>query len=354
MTPLCHEFPIYVEGGPLEYPTDMEFWFMFGLYLADGVLQKAGHGLNCYPSFTLGTDKPDLINLVRDYFEKRCKVSIYPKLEDNAVQLMVFDADAGQIFQKHGGKLAKSKTLSPYVISSSKEIKTAILEGYLAGDGCQVKNRLYKQAKTISPKLACWLTFLADSIGYKTGMFHYPPAEGKGIGLRKFKTTNMVYQLYFYSQNQTRQDRKNSRPTYVIHQGVTYLLRYIKAVDPMPYVGDVVNLTVQGSPTFQTIVGMSHNTVKPSALMEKLLGDIPIDAGPVLDCFMGSGSTGLACVKTGHDFIGIDMEPDYVGIATARIRHQDQESNPWAGRVIETEQEPELEAVESLDDIFGW
>jgi len=97
-----------------------------------------------------------------------------------------------------------------------------------------------------------------------------------------------------------------------------------------------------------------HPTVKAVGLMERLLTDVPKDKGPVLDCFMGSGSTGIACVKTGHDFVGIDMDSDYVGLATARIRYWDQELNPFAGAVVETEQEPEVEPLESLDEIFGW
>lgn len=63
-----------------------------------------------------------------------------------------------------------------------------------------------------------------------------------------------------------------------------------------------------------------HPTVKTVELMVRLLGDIPKDQGPVLDCFLGSGSTGVACLKTGHDFIGIEREQEYLEIAEARIR----------------------------------
>jgi site-specific DNA-methyltransferase (adenine-specific) len=41
--------------------------------------------------------------------------------------------------------------------------------------------------------------------------------------------------------------------------------------------------------------------------------------GIVLDPFMGSGSTGMACALEGFDFVGIDMEEDYVAISEARI-----------------------------------
>ena len=39
----------------------------------------------------------------------------------------------------------------------------------------------------------------------------------------------------------------------------------------------------------------------------------------VLDCFMGSGSTGVACVNTGRNFIGIELDEGYFNIAKKRI-----------------------------------
>jgi DNA modification methylase len=63
-----------------------------------------------------------------------------------------------------------------------------------------------------------------------------------------------------------------------------------------------------------------HPTVKPLALMEYLckLTKTPT-GGIVLDPFMGSGTTGLACMKTGRTFIGIEREAEYAEIAKARI-----------------------------------
>jgi len=39
----------------------------------------------------------------------------------------------------------------------------------------------------------------------------------------------------------------------------------------------------------------------------------------ILDPFMGSGTTGVACVQTGRDFIGIEIDPTYFAIAEKRI-----------------------------------
>lgn len=62
----------------------------------------------------------------------------------------------------------------------------------------------------------------------------------------------------------------------------------------------------------------SHPTQKPVALMEWCLGFVP-DARLVLDPFMGSGTTGVACANLGRAFIGIEREPSYFDIACRRI-----------------------------------
>lgn len=63
---------------------------------------------------------------------------------------------------------------------------------------------------------------------------------------------------------------------------------------------------------------VGHPTQKPLAVMEWTLGSI--SAGEtVLDPFMGSGTTGVACVKTGRAFIGMEIEPKYFEIAVRRI-----------------------------------
>lgn len=73
--------------------------------------------------------------------------------------------------------------------------------------------------------------------------------------------------------------------------------------------------------TFRFPVGVhenGHPTEKPLALMRWCLGFIKSDT--VLDPFMGSGTTGVACVKLGRSFIGIEREPKYFDIACRRIR----------------------------------
>ena len=61
-----------------------------------------------------------------------------------------------------------------------------------------------------------------------------------------------------------------------------------------------------------------HQTEKPVELLEKLLAICP-DSGTALDPFMGSGSTGVACVNTGRNFIGMELDPGYFETAKRRI-----------------------------------
>lgn len=62
-----------------------------------------------------------------------------------------------------------------------------------------------------------------------------------------------------------------------------------------------------------------HQTEKPLELVEKLLEICPA-SGTVLDPFMGSGTTGVAYVRTGRSFIGIELDPDYFKTAERRIK----------------------------------
>jgi site-specific DNA-methyltransferase (adenine-specific) len=62
-----------------------------------------------------------------------------------------------------------------------------------------------------------------------------------------------------------------------------------------------------------------HPTQKPVALMEYLIKTYTHPGETVLDFTMGSGTTGVACMNTGRNFIGIEMDEGYMDIAEARI-----------------------------------
>ena len=64
---------------------------------------------------------------------------------------------------------------------------------------------------------------------------------------------------------------------------------------------------------------MLHPTQKPEKLLEELIEKYSDSGATVLDCFMGSGSTGVACLNTNRRFIGIELDETYFNIAKERI-----------------------------------
>jgi len=64
-----------------------------------------------------------------------------------------------------------------------------------------------------------------------------------------------------------------------------------------------------------------HPTVKSLALMRWLCRLVTPPGGAVLDPFAGSGSTGVAALAEGFEFVGVEQDPDYAEIASARLRH---------------------------------
>lgn len=73
--------------------------------------------------------------------------------------------------------------------------------------------------------------------------------------------------------------------------------------------GNVISIGRSGNP--------HHPTEKPEELMRELVSGN--DASVILDPFMGSGTTGVACIRLGRKFIGVEIEPRYFDIACRRI-----------------------------------
>ena len=87
-----------------------------------------------------------------------------------------------------------------------------------------------------------------------------------------------------------------------------------------------------------------HPTQKPVALLEDLIHTYSNEGNTVLDFTMGSGSTGVACINTGRNFIGIELDKDYFAIAKKRIEENEQASNCRA-KMLNADAEKALEAM---------
>lgn len=89
-------------------------------------------------------------------------------------------------------------------------------------------------------------------------------------------------------------------------------------------------ILVYGKPQFDTDIkmvkaitnpvakGYKHPSAKPVELMEWLISGVK-EAGAIFDPFMGSGPVGVACVKAGRDFIGIEIDRNFYEVAEKNI-----------------------------------
>jgi len=72
-------------------------------------------------------------------------------------------------------------------------------------------------------------------------------------------------------------------------------------------------------------IARQHPTQKPIVVMKYIIDKYTKEDDTILDPFMGSGTTGVACVQTGRNFIGIEIEPKYFEIAQKRIKDAQQQ-----------------------------
>jgi site-specific DNA-methyltransferase (adenine-specific) len=82
--------------------------------------------------------------------------------------------------------------------------------------------------------------------------------------------------------------------------------------------GHRINSTV--SAQFAREIFTGHKSQKPLNVIVDMIEKFTKPGATILDPFMGSGTTGVACVQTGRNFIGIEIDPTYFAIAERRIQ----------------------------------
>lgn len=70
-----------------------------------------------------------------------------------------------------------------------------------------------------------------------------------------------------------------------------------------------------------------HPTEKPRKLMAELVADFTQPEQTILDPFMGSGTTGVAAVQAGRNFIGVEMNPEYFAVACERLEQAQRQAD---------------------------
>ena len=110
----------------------------------------------------------------------------------------------------------------------------------------------------------------------------------------------------------------------------SFVLRSVSSVKKIDYSGPVWNLSIEGSPTFETRIGMSHNTMKPVELVERAIRNSSKPGNSVLDPFGGSGTTLIAAEKSGRKAFLMELDPKYVDVIVRRWQD-------WTGKLATRE-----------------
>jgi DNA modification methylase len=87
------------------------------------------------------------------------------------------------------------------------------------------------------------------------------------------------------------------------------------------------------------IDGAEHPTQKPVELMKWCIQQLPVDCMTILDPFAGAGSTGVAAVKLGKTFIGIERDPQYFSVMCRRIEVAQKQPDLFIQKPVSEKQE---------------
>ena len=87
----------------------------------------------------------------------------------------------------------------------------------------------------------------------------------------------------------------------------------------------------KGEESYSTSQQNFHSTVKPVELLLHLIRLVVPANGMVLDPFLGSGTTAVAAILAGRDWVGCEMTPEYWPLIEGRVRWAEEQPRPLPG-----------------------
>lgn len=222
-------------------------------------------------------------------FNNDCK-EILKTLPDKSVDLVVTDPPY-EVSASGGGGICNN------VMHLNKSLKSLsdleIDNGY---DFESINNELVRVMKNINAYFWCnkiqipkYFDFYVNKLGCKFDILRWEKTNPLPTYSNKY-LTDTEFCLYFrkggYCQPQSYEDAK------------TYFVAPINAKDKKLW---------------------KHPTIKPIEIIERLVKNSSKENDTILDCFMGSGTTGVACKELNRNFIGIEINKEYFDIAKERI-----------------------------------
>lgn len=189
---------------------------------------------------------------------------------------------------------------------SSKNSKK-VCSGILSHD-----NKLARQGKLFQHndiKFSQWLPLVYDKLKDNTHCYIF--INGKNLA----ELQTEAEKVGFKYQQLIVWDKGNATPTHYYMNAVEYILMLRKGT-----ARNINNMGTKNILRIPNIIGNKlHPTEKPQSLMDILITNSSNKDDVVLDLFMGSGSSGVACLESGRKFIGCEIDKKYYDIAKERI-----------------------------------
>ena len=225
------------------------------------------------------------------------------KIPDNSIDLVLTDPPYNLDFSKYDSSTDKNGRKFHYTDKLKWDKKENI-------DMKLISEILFKEFDRILKETGSIIIFGSQEWAY----YYYEPAIKNNFDLK--------CQIIWIKSNPIPQMRhKNYRST---HENIIWFARYKE--EKCPFTFNFINQkemkNVFEFPILQGQEREEHPTQKPIKLIRKL---VKIHSNPndiVLDCFLGSGTTTVACKQLGRNFIGFEINSEYVKIANKRLAQE--------------------------------
>jgi len=229
-------------------------------------------------------------------------LEVIKNIPDNSIDLVVTDPPYEVSATNGGGSINNMKNLN----KSLKQLDEAnITTGY---DVAAVCKEIVRVMKNINIYIWCnkvqipeYIHFFVDNLNCKFEILCWHKTNALPTYNNKY-LTDTEYCLYFRKNGYC--DPSKTKESERYENAKTFYIAPINHKDKKTW---------------------KHPTIKPLGFIEKVIKNSSKEGDIVLDCFMGSGTTGVACKNLNRNFIGIELNENYFKIAKERIENTEKE-----------------------------
>jgi DNA modification methylase len=354
---------------PFGLDDELVGWFI-GLYIAEG--SRSGDAIQI-ASHTKETERFEKLKKVAEAYHGTCRMH---KTGENVATINLYGRVLTGILDTYvSGRIAKDKHLSVRCWQRSDDFLMAVLKGYLSGDGhYDEKNDRYRIAFTNNDNWAADLRTLCARLGvslrlkrakhtmngkefpgyrgqirFSVSDHHNNRPDSEIVAIRRSRARQFwdigvedePHLFALASGVLTHNSKPNAMPESVkdrptkAHEYMFLLSKSPKYYYDADAIKEPLSASVRsradyvpkdGKRNKRTVWSVStrpfkgaHFAVFPPDLIEPCILAGSPEGGLVLDPFFGSGTTGLVARQNGRDFVGIELNPEYIEIARERL-----------------------------------